>query len=99
MPCYDGRENERQVNVTYEHEGRLRKEWMHNSPIAELLCYVMRNLNHAQSVDLRAGNSKLGHWWNDHQVRDAKLATEKVNAEKARKARINREIKRLQDSL
>lgn len=77
MPCYDGRENERQVNVTYEHEGRLRKEWMHNSPIAELLCTVMKNLTLVERIHLIGKDPKLGFWWSDHQARDAAKAAKK----------------------
>lgn len=78
MPCYDGRENERQVNVTDEHEGRLRREWMHNSPIAELLCSVMKKLTVEQRAPLLVADPKLAHWWRDHQERDKAKADKKL---------------------
>lgn len=97
MPCYDGRENERQVTVTYEHEGRLRKEWMHNSPIAELLCTAMSNLQGVQRDALIRKDPKLGHWWNDHQERDRKKAASEKD--KADKDKVRKEIRRLQGLL
>lgn len=97
MPCYDSRSDPSYVRE--EAVAEARKSFLHNSPVAELLCYVLTNTVPSKRAPLLAANSKLACWWKDHQERDAKVAAEKVTAEKNRKARINREIKRLQDSL
>lgn len=74
MPCYDGRENERQVLVDYEDREKLRREWFHNSPIAELLCSVMKEVPPFVRDSLLLDNTKLAHWWHDHKERDRKKA-------------------------
>ena len=77
MPCYDGRENERQVLVSDEHQAKLRTEWTHNSPVAELLCTVMKQLEREGDAPYTLAsrycrnNPKLAKWWSDHQKRDA----------------------------
>lgn len=71
MPCYDGRENERQVDVDYEDRARLRKEWEHNSPVAELLCSVLKRLPVMVRGGLINETPALGVWWEEHQKRDA----------------------------
>jgi hypothetical protein len=47
---------------------------MHNTPVAELLCYVMKNLTNGVVYGLSAGNPKLRTWWEAHQIRDADRA-------------------------
>lgn len=75
MPCYDGRENERQVLCTYEHEARIRADCRHNSDVAELLCGVMKQLAlHGQDTNMLVNNRSLRIWWAEHQKRDAKKA-------------------------
>lgn len=71
MPCYDGRENERQVDVDYEDRARLRKEWTHNSPVAELLCTALKNLPLNQRRNLFEIDQRLAVWWSEHKRRDA----------------------------
>lgn len=71
MPCYDGRENERQVLVSDEHQAKLRNEWTHNSPVAELLCYLLKNSPSARNEHCH-NNPKLAKWWADHQMRDGR---------------------------
>lgn len=97
MPCYDERNEPSYVRA--EAVAEARKSFLHNSPVAELLCFVLTNTVPSKRAPLLAANSKLAHWWKDHQERDRKVAADKVTAEKSRKARINREIKKLQDSL
>lgn len=71
MPCYDGRENERQILCTYEHEARIRKDCRHNSDVAELLCWTLTNTPAAQRTQLLTENRSLRIWWKEHQERDA----------------------------
>lgn len=104
MPCYDHRNDpsyirEEMREDTMRKVEAARKSFLHNSPVAELLCYVLTNTVPSKRAPLLAANSKLACWWNDHQERDRKVASDKVAAEKKRKAQINHEIKRLQDSL
>lgn len=73
MPCYDGRENERQVLVNDVDRERLRKEWRHNSPVAELLCYLLKNSPAARNEHCQ-NNPKLAKWWAEHQERDRRKA-------------------------
>lgn len=70
MPCYDGRENERQVLVTYEHEARIRKDCRHNSDVAELLCALLRQMPLRERGLHLAFNIPLATWWREHQARD-----------------------------
>lgn len=72
MPCYDGRENERQVLVSDEHQAKLRNEWTHNSPVAELLCAVMKQAGPTRRGDFCEDIPGLAQWWREHQARDAK---------------------------
>lgn len=80
MPCYDGRENERQVLVTDEHRARLAAEWTHNSPVAELLCGLMTHMEPYGNVQFQSylhNNPELRRWWRQHQERDRRRATGK----------------------
>lgn len=104
MPCYDERNDPSYIRAELQEDTRRKVEearvsFLHNSPVAELLCFVMTNTVPSKRAPLLAANSKLACWWRDHQERDRKVATDKVAAEKKRKDKINREIKRLQDSL
>jgi len=71
MPCYDGRENERQVLCTYEHEDRIRKDCRHNSDVAELLCWTLKNMNSNERATLLYNNRSLRLWNREHEERDA----------------------------
>ncbi|MNN33901.1 hypothetical protein D3C81_1476790 [compost metagenome] len=71
MPCYDGRENERQILCTYEHEARIRKDCRHNSEVAEILCWTLTNMTHGERATLLYNNRTLRIWWAEHQERDA----------------------------
>jgi hypothetical protein len=71
MPCYDGRENERQILCTYEHEDRIRKDCRHNSDVAELLCWALKNMDGVERFELLTENRSLRIWWQEHQERDA----------------------------
>lgn len=78
MPCFDGRDNERQVAVDYEDRERLREEWTHNSPVAELLCSVLHALSlTGQAHGLLHRDPKLAKWWRDHQARDRRKGKRK----------------------
>ena len=97
MPCYDSRSDPSYVRE--EAVAEARKSFLHNSPVAELLCYVLTNTVPSKRAPLLAANSKLAHWWADHQERDRKVAADKVAAEKKRKADIRSQIKKMQDQL
>ena len=71
MPCYDGRENERQVLVNDVDRERLRKAWRHNSDVAELLCTVLKGTPKATLAKMPR---EVQMWWKEHQERDAKRA-------------------------
>jgi hypothetical protein len=63
MPCYDSR-NEPE-NVRRE----AREEWMHNSPVAEMLCEAMSIIQDNLSVSYMT--PRLHAWWTAHRQRDA----------------------------
>jgi hypothetical protein len=84
MPCYDSRNEPDYVRAEAE------KEWTHNSPVAELLCYVMGKLK--ADIPFAEGgllekNPALAQWWNEHQRRD------RIKAGKEAEARL-RKLKR-----
>jgi len=70
MPCYDERNEPAYVRAEAE------REWMHNSPVAELLCSVMRRLEREGMKPYTAASSMcnkdpaLARWWRDHLARD-----------------------------
>jgi hypothetical protein len=99
MPCYDSRDNERQVPVTDEDQRRLFKEWHHNSPVAELLCWTLTNMALGYRQGFLRGNPKLAHWWKDHQERD-KSREQKAKEQKEKEQFVIRaQIKMLQAKL
>lgn len=66
MPCYDERNEPAYVRA------EAQREWTHNSPVAELLCSVMKGM-HQQSRDkVLKEVPGLTKWWVDHQERDRK---------------------------
>lgn len=99
MPCYDSRDDEpyRSAQVVEE----ARREFTHNSPVAELLCTVMKHLQNEHSrgyVSVLANHPEVSKWWADHQERDRRKAiANKARAEKKQhNDAIDREIAALQ---
>lgn len=71
MPCYDARDNSDSA-VESRIRTKLINEFQHNSPVAEMLCAVMKIL-HPQDRPRVAGMVPgLESWWKEHQIRDAK---------------------------
>jgi hypothetical protein len=64
MPCYDERGSGgiREVRVTP-------KEYRHNSPVAEMLCGLCRQLEKRDMMELLG--PKTRKWWAEHKRRDA----------------------------
>ena len=63
MPCYDPRNEPGYVLA----EGK--REWVHNSPVAQMLCEAMHLLEkHSPGVPV---SDDLAQWWIAHQARDA----------------------------
>lgn len=62
MPCYDERSEPRYVRAEAE------REWVHNSPVAELLCEAMKVIEVQRVRPMLS--LKLEKWWKDHQKRD-----------------------------
>ena len=58
MPCYDGR----------THEDFMREEFTHNSPLAEMLCALMRQFEAGEIKEWPPG---LWSWWDTHKRLDA----------------------------
>ena len=69
MPCYDSRNDPEYVRG--EERERAFRDFTHNSPVAELLCGVMKqaSLDDTAKRFLR-NNPGLAKWWADHQARD-----------------------------
>ena len=62
MPCYDHRDSpEYQV-------AEARQNFRHNSDVAEMLCYVLSNIN---PVHIATMPENIQVWWKEHQERDA----------------------------
>lgn len=61
MPCYDDRDEPAYVLA------EARKEWMHNSPVAEMLCDLMKQVAASGKVNLTAD---VLAWWREHEARD-----------------------------
>ena len=99
MPCYDGGDHERQVPVTDEDKRRLFKEWHHNSPVAELLCWTMKSMDLNARATLLTANSKLACWWSDHQERDKSKAQKEREHKAAHNKKIRKQISDLQAQL
>lgn len=67
MPCYDSRDDPSYVRAETEHE--IRRDCRHNSDVAELLCWLLKNSPAARNEHCR-NNPKLAKWWAEHQARD-----------------------------
>lgn len=62
MPCYDPR-SEPAYQVA-----EARKEWMHNSPVAEMLCTILKAI---KPELIKYYPEDIQRWWAEHQARDA----------------------------
>lgn len=62
MPCYDERGSGRTeyVRVTP-------KEYRHNSPVAQMLCTILK-----RHPELARINNDIRQWWKEHKERDKK---------------------------
>ena len=62
MPCYDDRNSPSNVYAD------AKREFTHNSPVAEYLCEALKLLTkHGLQSEVSPG---LAQWWIDHQARD-----------------------------
>ena len=62
MPCYDNRDSPSEVRA------EARKDFRHNSDVAEMLCHV---LTHVPPSDIQTMPKNIQVWWTEHQARDA----------------------------
>lgn len=62
MPCYDNRDSPSEVRE------EARKDFRHNSDVAEMLCHVLSNI-HPFAIATLPEN--IQQWWQEHQIRDA----------------------------
>lgn len=63
MPCYDP-----MSDSSYK-VAEARMEWMHNSPVAEMLCSVMKEIEAERLLEIVSPDVRA--WWEDHKKRDA----------------------------
>lgn len=79
MPCYDSRcEPE---YVAQAAVAAARDEWLHNSPVAEMLCSVLGTLS---ATELAKQSIHVQRWWNAHKDRDIAIAVKKIQEQKRR---------------
>ncbi len=65
MPCYDGRDS--LDSIRFEVKEKLKQEYLHDSPVAEMLCKVLGNTPEQVIFDLP---KEIRQWWAEHQLRD-----------------------------
>lgn len=70
MPCYDPRDSS-PAAIRSEARGEFAKEFTHNSPVAELLCWTLTHMVEETRAKFLAANPQLAYWWDQHQARDA----------------------------
>jgi hypothetical protein len=58
MPCYDER------NAPSYVEKEVRRDARHNSDVAEMLCWIIKNNKKLTT------NKDIDVWWLEHQIRD-----------------------------
>lgn len=75
MPCYDSRDHDPSEIAKGVREKAL-KEFTHNSPVAELLCSVMKCIQPSDQVELAIRIPGLAEWWEEHLKRDMEKAEE-----------------------
>lgn len=65
MPCYDSRDDPSSMLK------EAREDWMHNSPVAEMLCWAMTMLDRAEVSHIVTPISEAADaWWAEHKARD-----------------------------
>lgn len=69
MPCYDPRDSSPDA-IRSEARDDFAKEFTHNSPVAEMLCSVMKILNPQDRPRVAQMVPGLEVWWKEHQERD-----------------------------
>lgn len=66
MPCYDDRDSP--ANVAAEAVTRARKEFRHNSDVAQMLCSLIKALEAYGVTSLI--DRPTAQWWEEHKKRD-----------------------------
>lgn len=69
MPCYDARDDSAPA-VESRIRNKLLVDFQHNSPVAEMLCAVMKILHPDDRPRVAATVPGLDSWWKQHQARD-----------------------------
>lgn len=100
MPCYDGQWDGPMSRSCGSEIRTAKKRWRHNSPVAEMLCDVIKKVDALpyptrSSLRLTDLPADAQEWWKEHQRRDArKAAADKKalkEAEQKTKDRLERE--------
>jgi len=71
MPCYDGRDSAESRSA--EAVQAARKEFRHNSDVAQMLCDTLKKLEADNALHLVSVPTQI--WWEEHKARDAKRGT------------------------
>jgi hypothetical protein len=61
VPCYDSRNEPAYVRA------EARKEWRHNSDVAQMLCTILKECRPETIATLP---EEIQQWWAEHQARD-----------------------------
>jgi hypothetical protein len=70
MPCYDPRDSS-PAAIRSEARGEFAKEFTHNSPVAEMLCSVMKIIHPQDRPIVASKVPGLMEWMLEHEARDA----------------------------
>lgn len=70
MPCYDPRDSS-PAAISAEARAQAMIDFTHNSPVAEMLCSVMKAIHPADQEQLCGRIPGLCNWWEEHKKRDA----------------------------
>lgn len=97
MPCYDARDTDPQA-AREEGRDQARRDAVHNSPPAELLCWVLGHMEEPTKRKFLVANPALSQWWSAHQERDRlkEINERAAQAKKIHNKRIDDQIKALQ---
>lgn len=93
MPCYDER-NDPAYQIA-----EARKDWVHNSPVAELLCGLLTSMTNLERAPFLAMQPRLRAWWIEHQKRDADKVKREQKLHADEQERIKQQIADLQKKL
>ena len=76
MPCYDPPLTQAEINEQERQRvARELEKFNHNSPVAEMLCHVLGELETAEEpVKLHELPANILKWWEEHKERDRKKA-------------------------